>query len=70
MAKKYVIWPGMGGLYIGFGIHFLKEQSFISTCSGFCCLSKSIFFGLMLVVIAACVLSFPYNLDFLAYFEP
>ena len=62
-------------------MYILKEQSFfyiILKCgnikqiigSGFCCFSRSLFFGLMLVAIIACVLSFLYSLDYIAYFEP
>ena len=59
--------------------YILKEQSFYITLkfgsmkciisSGFRCFTKPMFFGLILFAILACVLSFPYNLDFVARFE-
>ena len=61
-------------------LYILKEQFFFYIIlkfgsikriisSGFCCFSKAVFFGLILFAIIACVLWFPYNLDYLAHFE-
>ena len=77
MAKN--MWSGSACVIFRFR-YILKEQFFfyiilkfgsikciISSCS--CCFSKPMFFSLIVFAIVACVLSLPYNHDYLAHFE-